>query len=201
MSYLKNLLIASLFLMTQFSFSQVSNFSLEVNFPVTVGDNFFGEYYDGIVDIGAKYRVVNFSPINIGISVNGGYFKKEAEKRFIQEYPGDQPEYYEESDMTNFTILPRIFAELDIESLPKLRPFLGAGYSFLLFNAASHGSSPSASTTENGLNINAGVYYLLTKSLFAQLQYDYIALLDSDIPTASKTKSVSIIKFGIGIML
>ncbi|MGB3344527.1 MAG: hypothetical protein WBA61_11485 [Aequorivita sp.] len=51
--------------MTQFLFSQDSKISLEANFPISLGNNFFGEDYNGIVDIGAKYRIVNISNLNL----------------------------------------------------------------------------------------------------------------------------------------
>lgn len=200
MSCLNKLLIASLFLMTQFSFSQDSKFSVEANIPIAVGSGFFGEDYNGIVDVGAKYRIVNFSNINLGISVNGGYFKKKAQP-YIPSRPGDFQDPYEASEINSFTILPRIFAELNMESLPKFRPFIGLGYGFLLFNAASNGPQASGSVTLDGLNGNVGAYYLLTKSLFAQLQYDYITLFDESVLSPSQTNNVSIIKFGFGIML
>jgi opacity protein-like surface antigen len=201
MAYLRKIIFASLFLMAQFSFSQVSKFSLEANFPIPTGNSFFGKHYNGIVDIGAKYRVVDLSNINLGISVNGGYFTKNG-SRFQVQNPYGEFEIGEDPDVTNFTILPKIFAELDTESLPKLHPFVGVGYGFLLFNAASHSSSPSDSETKNGLNINFGVYYLIIKNVFAQVQYDYVKLsAGEEIMDTSFNTNVSIIKFGLGIML
>ncbi|HLW33901.1 MAG TPA: outer membrane beta-barrel protein [Aequorivita sp.] len=187
--------------MTQFLFSQDSKISLEVNFPISLGNNFFGEDYNGIVDVGAKYRIVNISNLNLGISVNGSYFKKKA-KLYIPSYPGDFQNPYDASEITNFTILPRAFAELTLESLPKLRPFVGLGYGFLIFNTASRGvASPSSSVTLNGLNGNVGAYYLLTNSIYAQLQYDYIKLFDEDVLGQPDANNVSIIKFGLGLLL
>lgn len=186
--------------MTQFLFSQDSKISLEANFPISLGNNFFGKDYNGIVDIGAKYRIVNISNLNLGISVNGSYFKKKAE-RYIPFYPGDFQDPYDASEITNFTILPRVYAELTLESLPKLRPFVGLGYGFLIFNTASRGVTSSSSVTLNGLNGNAGAYYLLTTSLYAQLQYDYIKLFDENVLGQSDANNVSIIKFGLGLWL
>lgn len=201
MGCFKKISIASLFLMAQFCFSQVSRVSLEANFPISIGSNFFGKDYDGIVDIGAKYRVVALSNINLGISVNGSYFKRNG-AGFRGQYPYDDSEIGEDPDVTNFIILPKIFVELNTESLPKLHPFVGVGYGFLLFNAASHNSRPTDAKTENGFNLNIGVYYLLNKHIFAQFQYDYIKLSsDAEIPNSSFNSNISIIKIGLGIIL
>ncbi len=200
MSCINKCIIASLFLMTQFLFSQDSKFSVEANFPIAVGSGFFGEDFSGIADIGVKYRIVNVSNINLGVSVNGSYFKKKVQL-YLPSYPDDFQDPYAAAEINNFTILPRVFAELNIESLPKFRPFMGLGYSFLVFNAASHSSQASGSVTLKGLNGNVGAYYLLTKSLFAQFQYDYITLFDVNVLSPSQTTNVSIIKLGLGIML
>lgn len=199
MPHLRNLFIASFFLMAQFSFSQTSKWSLEANFPVSLGNNFFGEY-GGIVDLGVKYRMVNISNISLGVSVNGSYFKKKSQ-RYAPEYPGDFQDPYEASEFNNFTILPRAYAELNMESLPKLHPFLGIGYSFLMFNTSSSGLMSASSVSLNGLNINGGVYYLLTEGIFAQIQYDYIKLFDEFEYAPSKNGNVSILKMGLGVML
>lgn len=199
MSYLKNILIASLILMAQFSFSQNSKFSVEANFPISLGSEFFGDY-NGIIDIGAKYRLVNVSDLTLGISVNGSYFKKNSQPYFPSN-PNDFQDPYDAAEYTSFTILPRVYAELNIQDLPKIRPFLGLGYGFILFNAAARQPVSSESFTLNGLNANLGFYYLFTKRLFAQLQYDYIKLFDDNAPGTSAANSASIVKFGLGIML
>ncbi|QAA81742.1 hypothetical protein EI546_08395 [Aequorivita sp. H23M31] len=195
----KKILIASLLLVAQFSFSQDSKFSIDANFPISMGDNFFGDY-NGIVDVGMKYRIKEISNINLGISVNGSYFKKKAE-RYMPEYPGHFQDPYDATEFNNFNILPRVFAEMKIASLPKFRPFLGVGYSFLMFNNSSSGYMSGNSISLNGLNANGGVYYLLTEIIFAQIQYDYIKLFDEFEYAPSKDTNISMIKFGLGIML
>ena len=200
MPYIKPILIASLLIMTQFSFSQASKISVEANFPFSLGSNYFGEDYGGIIDLGAKYRFIQLSRINLGISVNGSYFKKKAE-RYIPSYPGDFQDPYEAAEINNFTILPRVFAEMNIESLPNLRPFIGAGYSFLIFNAASNSGQATSSNTLTGINGNLGVSYMLTTKLFAQVQYDYINLFDANTEGQPRANNISMIKLGMGVML
>lgn len=200
MYYLKNILIASLFIMAQFSFSQVSKWSVEANYPVPLGDGFFGKYYSGVVDVGVKYRMLSFSGLEVGASINGGYFNKNV-VNYIPSYPGDFPDQYEGARITNFTILPRIFAELNSEKMGGFHPFAGAGYGILLFNVADGGVQPFDAKSMYGVNVNLGVYYLINKSLFAQLQYDYIGLNEVEIPTSYSAKNVSILKIGMGVML
>lgn len=200
MPNLKFILIASLVLMAQFSFSQESKFSAEANFPFSVGNNYFGKDYSGIIDLGVKYRFLELSKINIGISVNGSYFKKKAE-RYIPSYPSEQQDPYKASEINNFTILPRLFAEMNIESLPKFRPFIGLGYSVLIFNAASNSGQATSSKTLTGINGNLGVSYMLTTKLFAQVLYDYIQLSDEKDHGQPDANNISILKLGMGIML
>ncbi len=54
------------------SFSQDSKFSLEVNYPIPIDENFIGKNLYGIVDLGLKYRFVEFNPVQIGVTLNGG---------------------------------------------------------------------------------------------------------------------------------
>ncbi len=185
--------------MAQFSFSQAPKFSVEANLPISLSP-FFGKDYNGVVDVGAKYRIVTFSHVNLGVGINGSYFKRNG--RGSYRYPYGDSEIVEDPDVTNFTILPKLFAELNLERLPKLHPFVGAGYGFLLFNAADHGARPQDSVTENGLNLNAGIYYLLNKNIFAQFQYDFInSTGSSDQYMESDNSSISILKLGLGILL
>ena len=71
----QKILLALLLLFAIQSFSQNSKLSIEVNFPIPIGDNFLGENYGGIVDAGVKYRFSELRILNIGASINGGFLK------------------------------------------------------------------------------------------------------------------------------
>lgn len=56
----KKILVPLLLLTTISANCQNSKFSVEVNYPLPLGDNFIKENYQGIVDLGVKYRFYSF---------------------------------------------------------------------------------------------------------------------------------------------
>ena len=149
---MKQKLLISLFLIFAInSFSQDSKFSIEASFPILVDNNFLGENYTGIIDLGFKARLIKSNNVNYGLSVNGGLYifkDNSVESHFKNLY----------------AIQPKIFAELS--SLKKIRPSLGIGYSLLTYRKSGD--------VDNGLNFSLGFSYDINKSLFAQIQFDII---------------------------
>ncbi|MDH7913874.1 outer membrane beta-barrel protein [Winogradskyella sp. SYSU M77433] len=193
----QKLLLGILLIFSIKSFSQDSKFSLELNYPLTVGDNFIGKNYNGIIDLGVKYRFANLEFLNIGASLNGGILKNSKDDSF-------QP-----FDVTVFAIQPSIFAELDIESLTKFHPSIGLGYTFMNFKTSgidgfnfSNPDLSSSSQTENGINLNLGLVYDITKKLFVQVQYDLIKIgVEDGVPDTSYNTNITILKFGFGLRI
>tara|TARA_B110000285_G_C14821839_1_gene466887 strand:- start:88 stop:675 length:588 start_codon:yes stop_codon:yes gene_type:complete len=193
----QKLLLALLLIFSIISFSQDSKFSLELNYPIPVDENFIGKNYNGIIDLGLKYRFSNLSFLNIGASLNAGILKNSKNDR-VQHF-----------DVTAFAIQPRIFAELDSESLTKFHPSIGLGYTFMTFNASGIDSfnpdnpnSSSSSQTESGINLNLGVVYDITDRLFAQVQYDFVKIgVDNEVPDIKYNTNISILKIGLGYRL
>lgn len=193
----QKLLLTVLLIFSIKSFSQSSKFSLELNYPIPIEKNFVGENYNGIIDFGLKYRFLNLDFLNIGASLNVGVLKKSKDDRiqFI--------------DVTAFTIQPRIFAELDSESLTKFHPSVGLGYTLMSFNVsgidALNPDDPSLSSsnqTERGINLSLGVAYDITNKLFAQVQYDFIKIgVDNEVPDIKYNTNVTILKIGLGYRL
>lgn len=107
------------------SFSQDSKFSIEANFPIPIGENFLGENYNGIVDIGPKYRFLQNGVLNLGASVNFSY---------VQNTKSGATDLNQLFRIKIFPIQPRIFAELNIPNLESLHPQIGLGYSILVYN-------------------------------------------------------------------
>ena len=52
--------------------SQEGRLSLELQFPATVDNNFIGSNYNGIIDVGAKYRFAQSGIFNFGAGLNLG---------------------------------------------------------------------------------------------------------------------------------
>ncbi len=177
------------------SFSQDSKFSLELNYPIPIGNNFVGENYSGIIDIGADYRFANLNPVNIGISLNGGVLVNNS----------NQNNGFENFKVTSYVIQPRIFGELDLESMDKFHPTVGLGYTIMVFNASGTNNGFDVSDTidtQSGFNFNFGLAYDITEKLFVQAQYDFIKLgVDSDVPDIKFNTYVNILKIGLGYRL
>jgi len=189
----QNLLLTLLLIFSIKSFSQESNFSLELNYPIPIDKNFIGENYDGIIDIGADYRIANLNPVNFGISLNGGVLVNNS----------NQNNGFQNFKVTSYVIQPRIFAELDL--INKFHPSVGLGYTIMVFNASgiNNGFDVSdTSDTQSGFNFNFGLAYDITEKLFVQAQYDFIKLgVDNEIPDTKFNTNVNILKIGLGYRL
>ncbi len=191
----QKLLLTLLLIFSIKSFSQDSKFSLELNFPIPVDNNFVGGNYNGIIDIGVDYRIANLNPVNIGISLNGGVLVNNL----------NQNNGFQHFKVTSYVIQPRLFGELNLESIDKFHPSVGLGYTIMVFNVSgiNYGVDVSdESNTKSGFNFNFGLTYDITEKLFAQVQYDFIKLgVDNDIPDTKFNTNVNILKIGLGYLL
>ncbi|TWI01268.1 opacity protein-like surface antigen [Flavobacterium tiangeerense] len=177
------------------SFSQDSKLSLEMHYPLTMGQNFISKNYSGIIDVGGKFRFSELKNINIGASLNGGILSNNT-----NDNNGDQ-----DFRVKSYLIQPRIFSELKIESVPKIRPFVGIGYTFMVFKATgtNNGFDVSASnSTESVINANFGVAYDITSKIFLDLQFDYVKLnVGNEVPKTAFNTNVNLLKVGLGLRL
>ncbi len=191
----QKLLLALLLVFSIKSFSQNSKFSLELNYPIPIGNNFVGENYNGIIDIGADYRIANLNPVNIGLSVNSGVLVNNS----------NQNNGFQNFIVTSYVIQPRLFGELDLESINKFHPSAGLGYTIMVFDASETNNGfdvSDASDTQSGFNFNFGLAYDITEKLFVQAQYDFIKIrVDNDVPDTKFNTNVNILKIGLGYRL
>lgn len=189
------LFLTLLLIFTIKSFSQDSKFSLELNYPVPIDENFVGKNYSGIIDLGAKFRLAELNPLNLGVSLNSGILINDSR-------PNNE---FQDFKITAYLIQPRIFAELDIESVKSFHPSVGLGYTFIIFDAkgTQNGFDISdGSQTQSGLNINLGIAYDINDKLFAQVQYDFVKIsLENEIPDIKYNTNVNILKIGLGYRL
>ncbi|SDH72865.1 outer membrane protein [Winogradskyella thalassocola] len=176
-------------------YSQDSKLNVELSYPIVVDDNFVGRNYNGIVDLGLKYRFLALNAIHIGGSFHVGYLKNSKTERV-------QP-----IDVNLFTIQPRIFAELHIPSLPKFYPSVGLGYSVFVFKPVNNQPSLNPNTTyesenESGFNINLGIAYDISRKVLIQIQYDFVKFgIDNDVPDITYNSNINILKIGLGYRL
>lgn len=187
---MRKLLLLFLFLFSVQSFSQISKFSIEANFPIPTGNNFLAESFDGIIDIGVKYRFLNAKIITIGASLNGGILQNDANQ-------------IEGINSNVYKIQPKFYAELNLP-ITRFHPFVALGYSFLIFDisVANGLNNFNDSETQSGFNANIGFAYDLYKKFFVQIQYDFIRLsADNNISRTSFNNNLGIIKIGVGLRL
>ena len=191
----QKLLLALLLILSIKSFSQDSKFSIEASYPIPIGDNFIAENYNGIFDIGAKYRFSKIKNINIGTSINGGILVNNT-----NDNNGNQ-----DFKVKSYLIQPKLFAELTIESISKLHPFIGFGYAFMVFDASgtNNGFDVSGSSkTDSGINANFGVAYDITTKIFIGIQYDYVKLnVDEETPNTTFDTNLNLLKIGLGFRI
>lgn len=187
-------LLGLLLIFTIESFSQNSKFSIEASFPVTVGENRFGEAFNGVIDIGTKFRISSFNLVDVLASINGGLLnRKSIQDPQIQNL---EAKYY--------LIQPRIYGKLKIESLEKIHPMLGVGYTIMILNSTTtfNSTTINQNETESGINLNFGVSYDFAEKIFAQIQYDFVKLkVNDNVPDIKFNTNVNIIKIGIGFRL
>lgn len=155
------------------SFAQEKRWNVETNYTIVPGDGVFGE--DNFIDVGVKYRFVKLGIFNLGFGVNGGF------SRFNVENTG-----FESRTDKTYLIQPRLFTDVQIPGLNKLRPSLGLGYSFVNVVSDltfSNGNEGSNSSWNQGFNFNLGLSYDISRRFFIQAQYDFIDLTpNEDVP-------------------
>ncbi|WP_299438239.1 outer membrane beta-barrel protein [uncultured Aquimarina sp.] len=181
------------------TFSQDSKFSAELNFPYPFDNNFIADNYNGIIDIGAKYRFINSRKIAVGISINAGYFKSNSELT----------RFYGDLKIKSYLLQPKFFAELN---LYRFHPFVGIGYTSMIFKSSVSDDEIaflsgnggfrdgfSVNNSQSGIDLNAGLQYDITKKIFIQAQFDYIILSrEPPIINSKYNTNVNLLKFGLG---
>jgi opacity protein-like surface antigen len=188
-------LLVLILIFTIKSFSQDSKISLELHYPIPMDENFIGKNYTGILDLGAKFRFVDLNPINIGTSLNSGVLVNNSN-------PNNG---FQDFKVTSYVIQPRIFSELDLDTVKKLHPAIGIGYTFIIFDASGTNNGfdvSGASETLSGFNVNFGVAYDITDQIYAQVQYDFVKIaVDKNIPDVTYNTNINILKIGLGYRL
>ena len=176
-------------------FSQDYKWSVEANYPISVGDE-IGNDAPGLLDFGIKYRFLDLKIVKIGAGINAGVFKKNISDDF-------KP-VFTDFDETNWLIQPKVFAEFTIPGIQKLHPSVGLGYTFIeskfegeSFNLGSFDNTESS----GGINLNVGLSYDIAKRFFLQAQYDYIREKDTynyEGQDLKVKRDLGYLKFGVG---
>lgn len=195
---MKKILLLAI-LSTSFCFGQLTKFSIEGAYPLPIDKNFVGDNYKGIADVGLKYRIKNLRVINFGLSLNAALLNYNDTGYF--------PAYDETLNFkTNLYIIqPRLFAELNLKGITKLRPFAGIGYSFFVTNTEfdSDTGISDEKETRSGVNTTLGLSYDIFRKVYIFANYDYTVLtnIESGVPKTDYNTQASLLKLGVGIRL
>jgi Outer membrane protein W len=167
------------------AFSQTQHFTVGLNYPILLGNNFITKSYIGIVDAEMKYYPYKIKNLKLGISTDVGLLTTTNTyiSRFIDYNPDVAP-------VNALFIKPGLTAEMEFG---KLVPYAGAGYSF--FNYISQNWSGS----DDGLNMNLGLKYNLFQRFFLNVDLDYTRFrLKGESIDIPYNKNSYLLKAGIG---
>ncbi len=183
-----------LFLISFKIFAQDQKWSVEVNYPISVGVDLSNDN-PGIADLGVKYRFLDLNVVKIGVGLNVGAFHDRISS-FDNPTGGIERVNFKE---TNWLFQPKVFAEFQIPGVSKLRPSMGLGYALVRsnFDGALLNENFSVRESDGGLNLNIGLSYDLTKNLFFQAQYDYVRYNIRN-ENISRNDNLGFLKLGIG---
>jgi len=163
--------------------------SLGLHYPLSVGDNFVKNAYNGIVGVDIAYTVVPVSIVDIRAGFTLDYFNYD----FIQEFSGHALVYK-----------PKVIGEFNFHN--KLRPFVSLGYGFMTTSVKTNstfgidGSSNTVKDNFNGLNFTLGLKYNVTNRFFVQSSFDYFSVSPGDgVPESSYNKNAHSIYIGAGV--
>lgn len=177
-------------------FSQDSNFSIELNLPILLGQNFYADNYVGIFDVGASYDFYEFKTTKIGTSLNVS---------FLRDANIGRNSLF---DLRLYIIEPKVHATFTMPSKPNLHFKTGLGYSLFVFdlvqneNTTEFNFNDSTTDNKNGIALNLGLIYDFTDKFYVEIQYDFVKLFADNnvIPNAYNT-NLNILKIGVGIRI
>ncbi|CAN0589482.1 unnamed protein product [Ectocarpus sp. 12 AP-2014] len=183
------LLLGLLFLVSVTAFAQDKKWSVEANYPISIAGD-LGNDNPGVIDLGIKYRFLDLKVAKIGAGFNAGVFYDKLQSGLLD--PATARDFTE----TNWLFQPKLFSEFQIPTIPKLKPSIGLGYTFIRssFEGRAGGLTFDNSDTEGGFNFNAGLSYDITDKLFVQGQYDFIGI-SADF---EEDRYLGFLKFGLG---
>lgn len=179
--------------------SQNSKFSIEVNFPILIDNNHYGENYNGIIDLGLEYRISNFGFMNLGF-MNLGFALNTS--LFNTSYTINPDITTIDVKENIYFIRPKVFSEFIFKSNEKIHPKIGIGYTFMESKVSVKSSdfpNESESYSDNGLNLNLGIAYDITNKIFIQAQYDYIKKkISKEVPDYKYYSNINFLNIGLG---
>ena len=184
--------------------AQDQKWSIEANYPLVANSNLQNDF-NGVLDLGIKYRFANLGPVILGAGFNAAYLKNF--DSFTYGGPGFQDQEFDYK-AKQFLFQTKIFAEVAIPGLAKLKPQIGVGYAKVIDDVYLKDGvdvQTDDSNTDGGLNLNFGISYDLSDKFFIQVQYDFLNVhrkgentRDNQTFTYDFNEKIGLIKAGVG---
>jgi hypothetical protein len=167
--------------------------SVSLNYPITIDQNFIGENYTGFLDAGLSYHCVNFEYVSIGTTFNAGILSNNdnLDISSIDSYKA-----------IVYSLEPKINFKGTIPSLEMVHPYLGLGYSFFIFDIS--GVNQGLGIVEDGetlygFSFNTGFQVDLSIRFYINLEYDFTRVERTNlVPDTRYNKNINFVKLGAG---
>lgn len=170
--------------------AQFSNFSMELNYPMTMDKNFIGKNYNGIIDLGLVYTFSNLNKWNLGMSFNASILQNNLNKNVGNSFK-----------LNSYVFQPRIAVVGNSLLMNGFTPVAGIGYAVFVFDVSGSNDGPmnGETDTQSGFNLNLGVAYDLSEHFFAKVQYDFFKTSVSEgLSRVNYNTNVNLLKIGVG---
>ena len=188
-----NLILIIVFFLSISATSQSNKFSTELSYPVLLGNI---DTFNGVIDLGLKYKLKKTESMNLGISYRLNLLKGRIKPLIVN--AADLNHKYSFHHLN-------IFSEFNLNSVKKLHPFIGLGYTALsynyeyIFGVNEFAKIKNKKENHNGINLNSGFIYNITSDFYFQTHFHYIRIPQKD-PISNKSTGAKYnqLKLGLG---
>jgi opacity protein-like surface antigen len=151
--------------------AQDNNWSIEVSYPISINDAFTSSN-QGTIGAGMKYRFADLGKLRLGVSADVTWFTTTIV---------NDSDPVQEFKYRDVFFQPRLFVEGPLSRNGRLRFSGGIGWTWLNSRGGSaffdeFGRIQGGEDWALGLNLNIGLIYDITPSIYVQTQYDQIFL-------------------------
>jgi len=181
----KKQILAILLILSIKVFSQNSKLSIETSYPILIsekGNDYDFNNYNGVIDFGIKYDLIEKEKIDFGIGFNTSFLQFKVDDGLIK------------FTRKHYILQPKIYGKMNLIKKLNTDLIIGIGYSIDLNSVENEKGK-----TYSGLNFNTGINYNITNEWFLHLQYDLIMYDKEEL--VYYNKNLNLIKIGVGLRI
>lgn len=174
------------------SSAQDTNISFEMSYPLAIGNNTFESLYEGLLDMGFKYRFYSKREGELALGLHSGYYHCNNKPEF------NSPDF----EVYAFTIEPKLYVQWHPKDFAWFRPYAGIGYTWIKFDSAGSLGNQDVSKEflwDQGISSVAAFAFYINKRLYVHAAYHYFYLTDTQMMGNAYTAHVQSLKFGVGM--